>query len=165
MCCFVSVIVFAVCQTVVAHWRTVLAWSSLWTVTRQPCRRQPCVRAESYCLCCVVVCGTAMYFDIFIDCIDMYIVYCVCMNLWFHAVHWDGSVWRWPHVINCLYNCISDDCILTDCITMYLLIVFCVYSCLLWLLCMSANIQFMQTVNLLSRIREICQDFLAHAVF
>ena len=33
---------------------------------------------------------------------------------------------------------------------MYLLIVFCVYSCLLLLFCMSANIQFMETVNLLS---------------
>jgi len=39
---------------------------------------------------------------------------------------------------------------LISCITMYLLIVFCVYSCLLWLFYMSASIQFMETVNLLS---------------
>jgi len=53
-----------------------LCWlGRVWTVTRQPCRRQPSVCAESCWLCCAVVCDTAMYF-LYIYCCYQY-VYCM----------------------------------------------------------------------------------------
>ena len=66
-----------------------LCWlDRVWTVTRQSSRRQPCVRAESSGLCCAIVCGTEMYFCIFIVDIDMHIVYDMYMNL---------------YIVHCLY--------------------------------------------------------------
>jgi len=63
-----------------------LCWlGGVWTVTRQPCRRQSSVRAESCWLCCAVVCGTAMCFCIIISVINMYIVYDMYMYL--YVVH------------------------------------------------------------------------------
>jgi len=110
--------------------RTMLAWSSLWTVTRQPSRRQPCVRAESCCLCCVVS-GTAMYFVYWLICI-LYIV-CIWICDFMRCVEmalYDIVNRMWLVVWIIVY----DNCILINCffIIMYLLIVFCVYSCLLW---------------------------------
>jgi len=78
-------------------------------------------------------------------------------------------------VSNCRCSLMSNDqanCVgLIECglslvsrVNYVFVIVFCVYSCLLWLFSMSANIQFMETVNLLSRIREICRNFLAHPI-
>jgi len=83
----------------VPNWRGSYWLGRVWTVTRQPCRRQPWVRAESCWLCCAVVCGTAMYLYIIIVAINMYIVYDVSMYL--YAVHClymnviSCGAWRW----------------------------------------------------------------------
>jgi len=68
----------------------------------------------------------------------------------------------------CLYNCIFD-CIfywLYNYVFADLLIVFDVYPCLLWISCMSANIQFTETGNLLSPDKgDMSGFFLVHPVF
>ena len=54
-----------------------LCWlDRVWTVARQPRRRQPCVRDESCCLCYIVVSGTVTNFVYLLMCI-LFIVVCI----------------------------------------------------------------------------------------
>jgi len=158
--CVVSVIVFVACR--LSWLADELCWlRRVWTVTRQPWRRQPWVRAESCWMCCAVVCCTAMYFVsllLLLICV-LYMVY-ICIYMLYIACIWMCDFMRCMKMA--LYNvdnymwfvCIIIYLIVFDWLYNYvfadLLVVFDVYPCLLWIFRMSANIQFMETGNLLS---------------